>query len=102
METITRLSTQEVEQFLFGIPENHKHCRLIIKTDQNQTFIFSEALVAAIVRSYILVKTHPIRSSIEMAQKIIEKPKDDFATYQLLETNTDDMHIHHELSKYID
>ena len=102
MENITRLSTTEVKQIIFGIPENHKHCRLMIKTNQNQTFIFSEALVAAIVRSYVSVKTHPTQRGIEMAQKIIAKPKDDFATYQLIERTTDDRDIQLELSKYID
>ena len=102
MENIIRLSTTEVEQIVFGIPENHKHCRLMIKTNQNQTFIFSEALVAAIVRSYVSVKTHPTRRAIKMAQKIIAKPKDDFATYQLIETTANDSDIQFELSRYID
>lgn len=102
MESITRLSTYEVKQLLFGIPEHHKHYRLILKTDQDQVLVFSEALVAAIVRSYISVKTHPTQSGIEMAQEIIGKQKDDFATYQLLETNKNDVHIQQEISRYVD
>ena len=102
MKNFTYLSTHDVKELLFGIPKNHKHCRLIIKTDQNQGLIFSEALVAAIVRSYMSVKTHPTRMGVEMAQTTVENHKDDFAAFQLLETGKNDMNIQLEISDYID
>ena len=102
MEIIARLSTHDVKQLLFGIPENHRHCRLMIKTNQDQVLVCSEALVAAIVRAYIWVKTHPERLAVEMNQKILEQHKDDFAMYQLLETDKEDFQIQKELSAYTD
>ena len=102
MEMVTQLSPSNVEQLLFGIPKDHKHCRLVVRTDQNQVLVCSEALVAAIVRSYISVKTHPERLAIEMNQKILEQQKNDFASFQLLETDKDDLDIQKELSAWID
>ncbi len=102
METVILLSTKNVEQLLFGIPENHQHYRLLITTDQNQVLVCSEALVAAITRAYISVKTHPERLAIQMTKKILKRHKDDFASFQLLEADKNDLDIPRELSSWID
>lgn len=101
MDAITHLSTQNVNQLLFGIPDNHKHCRLVLKTEPIATLVFSEALVAAIVRAYVTVKTHPTHGGIEMTSQPISNGKADFATWQLLETDKPDNEIQREISSYL-
>ncbi|MDZ7331858.1 MAG: hypothetical protein ONB31_07750 [candidate division KSB1 bacterium] len=101
MDDIIHLSTQNVMQMLFGIPENHKHCRLVLKTEQAATLVFSEALVAAIVRAYVTVKTHPTQGGLEMTSQPISNGKADFATWQLLETDKSDNEIQREISSYL-
>ena len=102
METFTYLSSYEVKELLFGIPKNHKHCRLVINTDQDQVFVFSEAVVAAIVRSYVSLKTHPTRIGIQMTRQTVESHKDDFAAFQLIETNKTESNVQQEISEYVD
>ncbi len=101
MEKVIRLSSQNVMQLLFGIPENHQHCRLVLKTDQSGTLVLSEALVAAIVRAYATIKTHPTRSGIEMTATLISDGKPDFASWQLLETDKPDSDIQREISSFL-
>lgn len=101
METVIRLSTQNVTQLLFSTPENHKHCRLVLKTDQSSTLVLSEALVAAIVRAYVTIKTHPKRSGIEMTTALISDGKPDFASWQLLETDKPDSDIQRETASFL-
>lgn len=101
MEKATFLSTHEVMQLLFGMPKDHKHCRLVIKTNQAESLVLSEALVAAIVRAYVTLKTHPMRLGIEMTSQLVSNSKADFANWQLLETEKPDIDIQREISNYL-
>jgi len=70
------------------IPEGHKHIRILISTTEGD-FIFQEATVAAIVRAYIAIKTHPTRREIVMCGMELQDRKEGYAEYQLLEEGCD-------------
>lgn len=101
MKKVTHLSTHDVNRLLFGIPATHKHYRLALITRDDDCLVLSEALVAAIARAYVSIKTHPLRASIEMASRPLQSPKADFASYQLLETETDSSAIQLELRELL-
>ncbi len=101
MEHPIRLSTSNVTQLLYGFPDNHQHCRLILKTDQTPPLILTEALVAAIVRSYVTIQTHPVRQGVEMTAQLIQEPKSNYTSWQLLETDRADKDIQAEIAAYM-
>ncbi|MDZ7263437.1 MAG: hypothetical protein ONB16_02550 [candidate division KSB1 bacterium] len=101
MKKVTQLSTKDVDRLLFGVPTDHKHCRLALITTRDECFILSEALVAAIVRAYVSLKTHPQLKTIEMNSSRSSWPKADFADYQLLESQTSSSDIEAELSELL-
>lgn len=70
------------------IPPCHKHLRLAIVT-KDQVIVLHEATVAAIVRAYIDITTHPIRRAVEYTHVKLDKnaKKQGYAEDQLIEVN---------------
>jgi hypothetical protein len=97
MKKVTHLSTDAVDRLLFAIPATHKHYRLALITRENECLILSEAVVAAVVRAYVGIKTHPLLTGIEMTSVTLPSPKEDFANHQLLETEKSSAAIQAEL-----
>jgi len=91
---------EDVKRVLIGVPENHKHLRVIIETDQ-KIIVFHEAVIANIVRGFIIVKTHPRIEAVELKMQKIKEKKKDFAEFQLIETNKNKEQIIKEISSLI-
>ena len=88
---------EDVKRIITFIPEGHKHIRILIQTG-NEIIVFQEATVAALVRAYIDIKTHPLRNAIELENIKLEKKKSGYASYQLIESKKDEASILRELS----
>ena len=81
------------------IPPGHKHLRLAI-VFSDQTIVLHEATVAAIVRAYIDVVTHPTRRAVEYVQKrFCGEQKHGYAEYQLVESGRSEDEIIDEWCK---
>lgn len=91
---------RDVKRVLIGVPENHKHLRVIIETDQ-KIIVFHEAVIANIVRGFTIVKTHPTVEAVELEMKKIKEGKGGFAEFQLIETNKNKEQIIKEMSNLI-
>ncbi|MEM0094111.1 MAG: hypothetical protein QW753_07075 [Thermofilum sp.] len=76
---------EEVSRIVAFIPPGHTHVRLILELG-DQTLILQEATVAAIVRAYISITTHPLRRAVELAAAKPSARKPGYAEHQLLET----------------
>lgn len=76
----------DVEELIIAIPRNHKHIRLLIKF-KDQAILLNEAVVSAIVKSYLLITLDPIRRGIVLKQVILDKErvKKNYDTVQLIE-----------------
>lgn len=87
----------DVMKIIGLIPPNHKHLRLAIFL-KDQTIVLHEATVAAIVRAYINITTHPIRKAVEYVRTIVNKniKKSGYADDQFIETNKTEEEIIHE------
>lgn len=83
-EVVKIYRNSDVEEIVGCIPEGHEHLRLIIKL-KDQTIVLQEATVAAIVRAYISIVTHPSRKLVRMKLRRIDERKPGYADYQLLE-----------------
>jgi len=88
---------ESVRRVLLGVPKGHKHLRLIIEFSDGETLILSEATLANIVRAYVTVKTHPSISAVELRCSRVERRKEGYAEYQLLEVERDQKEIEEEI-----
>ncbi len=79
-----------VEEIVAGVPRGHRHLRLAIRFRDGRTIVLHEATVAAIVRAYVDVVTHPLRSGVRLLGVRLEERKRGYAEWQLLEANLDD------------
>ncbi|MEM1587947.1 MAG: hypothetical protein QW476_02655 [Candidatus Bathyarchaeia archaeon] len=91
---------RDVKRVLIGVPENHKHLRIIIES-KDKLFVFHEATIANILRGFIFIKTHPKIEAIEMKIQEVKERKEGFAEYQLIETNKKKEDIIKEISELI-
>ena len=76
----------DIKSVTMGIPNGHRHLRTIIKTEKGN-FVFQEATIAAIVRAYTTIKTHPQKKGIRLIGQETPDRKKGYAPYQLVETD---------------
>ncbi len=100
---MSRMITNEaLAQALLAVPEGHRHLRLAITTKDGDTIVLQEAAVAAIVRAYTSVKTHPVRRAVKLVTKTQEGLKEGYAKDQLVEVEIPDEQVAAELTKLIE
>jgi len=77
---------EDVIEIVAAIPRGHYHTRFLIKF-KDQEILLQEATVAALMRAYAIVATHPTRKGIVLQKKVLDKKekKLGFAYVQLLE-----------------
>jgi hypothetical protein len=87
------IKTWDVKRILLGIPEEHKHLRAFIELKNGEIIVLQEATIAAIVRGYIEIKTHPVKEAVELLGKEIPETekKKGFASWQLIENKENDV-----------
>lgn len=96
------IHNEEVEALTMAIPEGHKHLRAAIATVGGDTIVLPEAVIAALVRGYVQIKTHPTLKALRMTTQFVENRKQDFATQQLLEVEARAELIQESMAKIID
>lgn len=84
------LANEDVRELIAEIPEGHKHMRTTIMLQDGTNMTFQEATIANLVRAYISIKTHPSLTRVVMKGKILDKRKDGYAEWQLLDSKEDD------------
>ena len=98
------VKNKDIVEVLVGVPRGHKHLRIILKRRGGDIFIFSEAIIANIVRAYITLKTHPIKRAIKLKQKNLSEQnglKMGHAKYHLVEENIDENRIIDEITEIL-
>ena len=105
MEQITNLRiyrNSDVVKVIGFIPPGHAHMRLVLVL-KDQVIVLQEATVAAIVRAYIDIVTHPTRRAVEFVQVKLDKEsrKIGYAEHQLIESGRNEDEIIEEWSKII-
>lgn len=86
MANICIYKNEDINRIVAFIPPGHKHIRLLIET-KDQCILLQEATIAAIVRAYINITTHPTRKAVELIRTCISYGKKNYAKYQLIESN---------------
>ena len=67
------------------IPPGHRHLRTTVQLADGTELVFQEATVAAMVRAYTAIKTHPTASKVKLTGRYLDSRKDGYAEWQLLE-----------------
>jgi hypothetical protein len=81
------LANSDVEEITLSVPAGHRHLRAALRLRSGEELLLQEATVAALVRAYVTVKTHPVKSGIRLIGRQMEDDgkKPEFASWQLLE-----------------
>ena len=93
---------EDVEKVIAFIPRGHMHVRILVEF-KDQVIVLQEASIAAILRAYVNICTHPYRKAIELVSKRVPKEarKVGYAEYQLLETSRSEKEILDEVERII-
>lgn len=100
MKSVKVYRNEDVKRIVAFIPPGHRHLRLLIELE-DQVIVLQEASVAAIVRAYIDVVTHPSRKAVEMISKRMSgnERKPGYAEFQLVETDRSEDEVLREVSE---
>jgi hypothetical protein len=79
------IRNDEIAEVVVGAPSGHRHIRATIRLSDGSEIVLQEAAVAAIVRAFVTVKTHPVTDSIRLAGRSVDDRKSGFAEWQLME-----------------
>ena len=79
------IRNEDIVRVIAGIPEGHRHLRTTVQLADGTELVFQEASIAAIVRAYIRVKTHPSTTCVELKGKRVAEHKEGYAEWQLME-----------------
>jgi hypothetical protein len=72
------------------IPPGHRHLRTTVLLADGTELVFQEATVAAMVRSYTAIKTHPTTTAVKLTGRYLDDRKVGYAEWQLLEQESCD------------
>lgn len=86
MPDMLTIGNEDISQAHLAVPEGHRHLRLALTTKDGKTIILQEATVAAVVRAYTTVKTHPVRRAVKMVSTPFDGRKKGYAEHQLVES----------------
>ena len=102
MNKKTLLCNNDVEAAILAVPQGHRHLRLALTDRTGETIILQEATVAAIVRAYTTVKTHPVKKAVKLVSVRPAGLKKGYAEDQLVEVVEDEKKIIAELSELLE
>ena len=83
-DALTVLRNEDVTELVAEIPEGHRHLRTTLTLADGSSITFQEATVAAIVRTYISVKTDPLCNRVVLSGLKVLVRKEGYAEWQLL------------------
>ncbi len=84
------LRNEDMESAILAVPDGHRHLRLALTTKDGRTIVLQEATVAAIVRAYTTVKTHPQMRAVKLMSVQPHGLKEGYAKDQLIEVAADE------------
>lgn len=91
---------EDVRRVVAFIPEGHRHVRVLVEFSDG-IVVLQEATVAAIMRAYIDVVTHPTRRTVELSSVRIKERKEGYAEFQLIETGRRESEVLEEIKRIL-
>ena len=85
METGRVVRNEDIVEIRMEIPGGHRHLRTTLVFKDGSSIVLQEATVANLVRAFVTVKTHPVKTRLVLAGRHLERRKAEFAEWQLIE-----------------
>ena len=79
------IRNEDIRRVIAEIPPGHRHLRTTVLLADGSEFVFQEAAIAAIVRAYVGVKTHPEATRVVLTGRRLAEHKEGYAEWQLVE-----------------
>jgi len=79
------LRNEDVKELVLEVPEGHTHLRASLVLHDGSEIVFQEATVANLVRAYVTLKTHPCKEGVKLQGKRVDRRKEGYAEWQLIE-----------------
>jgi hypothetical protein len=80
------IKNEDIREVVMEVPEGHAHLRTTVLLKDGSEVVFQEAAIANIVRAYVTVKTHPVKSKVRLRGEKLLGRKEGYAEWQLLES----------------
>lgn len=97
------IHNDDVQRMLVGVPTGHQHVRAALELRDGRCLILQEATIAALVRAYVTVNTHPQTRGVKMVGHMdLPRRKMDFAPYQMVEDGGSDAEVARALGLLVD
>jgi len=98
MDFDLQLRNRHVVRLVLGTPAGGEGIQARIQTNEGDVIALEGATLAALVRAYMAVTTHPTLQAIELRAAALEPAKAGFATHQLIEIASDEATLRAELA----
>ena len=99
---MTSIRNEDILSALLAVPDGHRHLRLALTTRDGEIIVLQEAAVAAIVRAYTTIKTHPVRRAVKLESAPIAGRKKGYAEHQLIETDATYGEVEAEMTRLME
>jgi hypothetical protein len=98
MDFDLQLRNRHVVRLVLGTPAGGEGIQARIQTNEGDVIALEGATLAALVRAYMAVTTHPTLQAIELRSAALEPAKAGFASHQLIEIAADEAALRAELA----
>ncbi|MEW6218994.1 MAG: hypothetical protein AB1634_05585 [Thermodesulfobacteriota bacterium] len=95
------IPNRAIAEAILAVPAGHRHLRLALRLADGSTLVLAEAAVAAIVRAYTTVKTHPQVLGLRLRGVPLDERKPGFAEHQLLEVAGSAQELAEEMARIL-
>ncbi len=76
---------EEVVEVTVEVPAGHRHLRATLRLADGSAWVLHEATLANLLRAFVTVKTHPVRTRVRLVGRQVPGRKPGYAQWQLLE-----------------
>ncbi len=92
---------RDIKKVLMGVPKGHEHMRVAFELVDGSTIVFHEATMENISRGIVEIEMHPTRRALSLIGKELDKRKEGYSKYQLIEEDRDESEIVEELTELL-
>ncbi len=95
------IRNSDVKKVILGPPRGHKHIRGFIFLKNGLTIVLQQATLENMARGLINLITHPFKRALQLRCVKLDKRKEGFAEYQLIEEEVDEEELIEEITAFL-
>ncbi|MCC6029258.1 MAG: NUDIX domain-containing protein [Candidatus Korarchaeum sp.] len=94
------IRNRDLRRVIIGVPRGHVHKRVVMELFDG-IIVLHEATVENIVRAFVEVEMHPSRRAIVLEGRELERRKEGYSKYQLLEVEMSDEEVENMITEIL-